>query len=228
MDTSSKSGMWQERATACKMLAFSFRYPSAELARAVYTGEWAEAAFEIAASLGASLPERFAESLSCGAAGDSLSEDELFHALRTEATRLFVGVPHPIASPYEGIWRAEDDGVEGLTFVNPHSMAVERFMASCGLKRPAGTNEPLDHVAAEWELLQVLALWAAEPKMLHEGAPAFEELPGGSPQAAYAQFVEEHLSAWVPRFAAKVQAEAREPYFRDAAILTNALLPYVG
>ena len=52
-------------------------------------------------------------------------EEVLFHRLRTEATRLFVGAPNPVASPYEGVWRAEDDGVQPLLFVNPHSMDVD-------------------------------------------------------------------------------------------------------
>ncbi|MEI3231974.1 MAG: molecular chaperone TorD family protein [Gordonibacter pamelaeae] len=63
-----------------------------------------------------------------------------------------MGAPEPAVSPYEGVWRAADDGVQALLFVNPHSMEVERFMRACGLGRPEGTNEPLDHVATECEL----------------------------------------------------------------------------
>ena len=49
-----------------------------------------------------------------------------------------------IRDSYEGVWAAEADGVQPLLFVNPRSMEVERFMRSCGLGRPEGTNEPLD------------------------------------------------------------------------------------
>ena len=168
---------WGVRAAAWELAALSFRYPGAELAGAVASGEWAEAAREIAGALGLALPEGLGEGLS----GRSGPGDAL-HALRPEATRLFVGAPEPAVSPYEGVWRAADDGVQALLFVNPHSMEVEHFMRSCGLGRPEGTNEPLDHVATECELLEHLALRAAgaEPP---EGAPAGSASPKPSPRS---------------------------------------------
>ncbi|WP_080799117.1 TorD/DmsD family molecular chaperone [Arabiibacter massiliensis] len=195
---------WQVLAAAWELAAFSFRYPGAELAEAVSSGEWADAAREIAGALGLALPEGF---------GADASAD----GLRPEATRLFVGAPEPACSPYEGVWRAADDGVQALLFVNPHSMAVERFMRGCGLGRPEGTNEPLDHVATECELLERLALRAAAP------ADADADLPGGSPEAAYDAFLQEHARAWMPRFASAA-AESRHPFYRDAAAFLAALV----
>ena len=201
---------WAARATAWELAALSFRYPGPELEGAVASGEWAEAAREIAGALGLALPEGFG----AGASAEGL---------RPEATRLFVGAPEPAVSPYEGVWRAADDGVQALLFVNPHSMEVERFMRACGLGRPEGTNEPLDHVATECELLEHLALRAAgaEPP---EGAPADADLPGGSPAAAYGAFLEGHACAWMPRFAERVAAESRVPFYRDAAAFLGALV----
>ena len=64
------------------------------------------------------------------------------------------------------MWRAKAEGVQPLLFVNPHSMAVERFCKACGLGRPEGTNEPLDAVWTELELLEAyLALRAAADAM---------------------------------------------------------------
>ena len=210
---------WQARAAAWELAALSFRYPGAELAGAVASGEWAAAAREIAAALGLALPEGLGEGLS----GRSGPGDASAEGLRPEATRLFVGAPEPACSPYEGVWRAADVGVRALLFVNPLSMEVERFMRSCGLGRPEGTNEPLDHVATECELLEHLALRAAgaEPP---EGAPADADLPGGSPAAAYGAFLEEHARAWMPRFAEAVAAESRVPFYRDAAAFLGALV----
>lgn len=201
---------WAARATAWELAALSFRYPGPELEGAVASGEWAEAAREIAGALGLALPEGFG----AGASAEGL---------RPEATRLFVGAPEPAVSPYEGVWRAADDGVQALLFVNPHSMEVERFMRACGLGRPEGTNEPLDHVATECELMEHLALRAAgaEPP---EGAPAGADLPGGSPEAAYGAFLEGHARTWMPRFAERVAAESRTPFYRDAAALLGALV----
>ena len=212
--------LWQVRATAWELLAFSLRYPDAELAEAVAGGEWADAAREVAGSLGLSLSERFAEGFAEYA---GTSPDALLRSLRAEATRLFVGAPDAACSPYEGVWRAADDGVQPLLFVNPHSMEVERFVRSCGLGRPEGTNEPLDHAAIECELLQHLAMLEAGLAAPTEGVDP-EALPGGSPAAAYAAFLEDHARAWMPRFAERLAAESREPFYRAAAQLLGAMV----
>ncbi|RDB62764.1 molecular chaperone TorD [Gordonibacter sp. 28C] len=237
-----EQGVWQARAAMWELLAFSLRYPDAELADAVAGGEWADAAAEVANVLKGDSPQlgHFAEAPApchpeCSAAGaeskdplrrggaDDRPADELLHALRAEATRLFVGAPDAACSPYEGVWRAADDGVQALLFVNPHSMEVERFMRSCGLGRPEGTNEPLDHAATECELLQHLAMLEAglaePPGGLDPGA-----LPGGSPAAAYASFLDDHARAWMPRFAERLAAESREPFYRAAAQLLGAFV----
>ncbi len=203
-------------AAAWELAAFSFRYPTDELAEAVASGEWADAAREVAEALGIELPESF------GANGAEDVQD--LKALRVEATRLFIGSPQPLVSPYEGVRRAQEEGVQALLFVNPHSMAVERFMKSCGLTRPEGTNEPLDHLATECELLEHLALRSLGVAVDDESPlPADADLPGGSPQAAYEAFLAEHVRVWAPGFAAAVAAETRLPFYRDAAELLKAL-----
>lgn len=191
---------WHVRATTWELLALSFRYPDETLADAITSGEWSEAAAELQMSQ----RDRV----------DVSSVD--LHALRAEATRLFVGAPEPACSPYEGVWRAKAEGVQPLLFVNPHSMAVERFMKSCGLGRPEGTNEPLDHVATECELLEYLALRAAGFPA-PEGAPAEEDLPGGSSEAAYETFLADHARTWMPQFADALASETRLPFYREAA-----------
>ena len=158
-----------------------------------------------------------------GGSGLSFGVIEGLRALRPEATRLFVGAPGPACSPYEGVWAAEADGVQPLLFVNPRSMEVERFMRSCGLGRPEGTNEPLDHVATECELLEHLALRAAGAPA-SEGAPDGADLPGGSPAAAYGRFLSGHAQAWMPAFAERLAAEARHPFYRAAAAYLGALV----
>lgn len=165
---------------------------------------------------------------------EAVGTESLLHALRAEATRLFVGAPEPVVSPYEGVHRAQGDGVQALLFVNPHSMAVERFMGACGLGRPEGTNEPLDHVATECELLEHLALRAAiasadaAPADPCESAPECtvpdDTLPGNSPKAAYERFLEEHARTWIPGFAEAVAAQTREPFYRAAVQILAELV----
>ncbi len=225
------SDQWQARAAMCELLALSFRYPDAVLAEALASGEWGEAADEIAGVVGLSWTTGAAPGAAEAAQCDDA--DELLHTLRCEATRLYVGTPEPVVSPYEGVWRAEDEGVKALLFVNPHSMEVERFCGACGLGRPVGTNEPLDHVATEMELLQYLAERAAidvsDADAVDLSACPGEyvlsqDLPGGSAAAAYQQFMDEHVMTWMPRFAAKVKEETEVPFYADAADLLAAFL----
>ncbi len=249
---------WQARAAAWELLALSFRYPDLALAEAVATGEWFEAARELADALGLELPEGFGEGLPACVQGSAVPDAEaveaLRRALRVEATRLFVGAPVPACPPYEGIHRAQADGVQALLFVNPYSMDVERFMRSCGLGHPEGTNEPLDHIATECEFMQYLASLAAgivevdvarhEPAVVSadsgdeegvEGTVPTGEVAvdaarvaavgssGGSAKAAYDRFRAEHLLAWAPSFAVRLESETREPFYRAAAQFLVAL-----
>lgn len=203
-------------AAACELLALSFRYPSSELVTAVSSGEWAEAANEIAEALGLALPDGW----DVGADACAGSNPEtLLHAFRVEATRLFVGAPDPVVSPYEGVWRAADEGVQALLFVNPHSMDVERFMKSCGVGHREGTNEPLDHVATELEFLQ----WLSMSTTGEANAPAEADAPSDGWAGAADRFLDEHARVWMPRFARKVMEESREPFYCCAAVLLEAL-----
>ena len=244
--------LWQARAAMCELLALSFRYPEDKvLAEAIASGEWGEAADEIAAALGLA----WSSAAAPGAAEAAALADpaDIQKGLRPEATRLFVGAPQAACSPYEGVWRATAEGVQPLLFVNPHSMAVERFCKACGLGRPEGTNEPLDAVWTELELLEYLALRAAADAAEAEGiagdAAAVEDvvededaleefedagepgevvasadLPGGSPEAAWDEFMADHARQWMPQFAAAVQEEARVPFYATAANLLGAFI----
>lgn len=231
------SEAWTVRATAWELAAFSFRHPTQELAEAVACGEWADAACEVCGALDAKLPKELAEGVdfsgksgsdsaeSPNMIGSSDATDRLFHRLRAEATRLFVGPTEPACSPYEGVWRAKADGVKPLLFVNPHSMEVERFVKACGFTRSEGKNNPLDHIATECELLEALALRAVGlPGAAGERALADSNLPGGSAAAAYSRFIEEHLATWVVDFCASCESEAREPFYRAAAAYLRCLL----
>jgi len=234
---------WLLLGQAWGLVAASFRYPDMPLSAAVASGRWARSACETLSASEVPLPDRFpvyrGPVIEAGEEGgvqdaDTVLADAL-RGLRVEATRLFVGAPEPVVSPYEGVWRAREEGTEELLFANPYSVAVERFCRVCGLGHPAGTNEPLDHIATECELLAFLAAHAA----LGTGeAPASvaEEVtrrygtvrkgadwPGGSAAAAYGMFLREHMARWAAPFAESIRREARHPFFLDAALLLDAM-----
>lgn len=212
---------WQTKATMWELLAVSLRYPDDTLLQAVASGEWESAAVEVAGALGLTLPEGFGEQ--ARQAREVAAADGGIDVLRGEATRMFISPYKPACSGYETMWRAADDGVNPLLFVNKHAMAVERFYRSCGLKGAEGTNDPLDHIGSECEFMAFLATLAAGAKR-PEGVPADEDLPGGSPAAAYAAFKDEHIDKWVPRFSAKMLEASRTPFFRATSMLLTAWL----
>ncbi len=224
MESNSSTQTWQLRTAACEFLAFSLRYPDTTLAQAVASGEWHDAAKEIAASLDIRLPDDFGAEAPAGTAPTAQDADAVLPSLRAEATRLFIGAPDAVCNPYEGVWRAADDGVQALLFVNPHTMAVERFCKECGLGQPEGTNEPLDHIATEFELLEYLAGLHSGIITAPEGAPEIDTFPNGSPAAAYDGFMQDHTLRWVPRFAEKLATETRLPFYRDVAALLKGFL----
>lgn len=233
MANTSDITLWQARSALCELLALSFRYPTRVLAEAVASGEWDDAAGEIAEAVGIEWHSSNST--------NNMDEEQLLHALRIESTRLFIGSPDPVVSPFEGVWRAADEGVDALLFVNPHSMEVERFCKACGLGRPEGTNEPLDYVATELELLEYLAARAALDALENaetdhavivesnsdnalSNTVASQDLPGGSAEAAFNQFMNLHVQTWMPRFANKVQEETDNPFFKSAALLLEQWL----
>lgn len=221
-ETNRKEVDWQAQAAAWELMALAFRLPDKVLAKAVSSGEWRDAALELTDVLGVGLPEGWDEGLD---AALSREADSLMHELRVEHTHLFLGAPDPVVSPYEGVWAAMDDGVQPLLFVNPKSMAVERFIKACGLGRPKDSNEPLDFVATECELLEYLALLAGGFAETPENSRTLESFPGGSASAAYTEFLTEHAMYWLPRFADAVIAKSRIPFYRSAAQMLKALVP---
>ena len=218
-------GIWQARTMTLELLALSFRYPSVELAAAVVSGEWADAAQELSDVLGLALPAGLGDDVASHANGETITDAEAaLHALRAEATRLLIGVPKPVLASSEGLWRAAEDGVDPLRFVNPHSVAVEAFMRSCGMGQPEGSNEPLDYIATELEFMQALCAVEAGISPLLDESLAVGDLPGGSAAGAYGLFMREHVFAWMPAFADAVRAEARLPFYRAAGQLLRAYL----
>lgn len=224
METEEKrrNGAWRANAALCELLAFSFRYPTKELADAVRSGEWLEALEEIASASGLVLDDRTLKEASDASGEEWLKEDALFHRMRVEATRLFVGAPNPAVSPYEGVWRSRKEGIEALLFVNPYAMKVEKFIRSCGLGQPNGSNEPLDSVSTELELLQYLALVEGGSIVPERTSPV--DFPGGSAASAYALFVEEHASLWMPEFCDALVSETRIPFYKAAGTLLRSFI----
>lgn len=202
----------QAQAALYELLALSFGYPRKELAQALIAGEYRDTVHELADILDLSLEEDFDSYL---LPYEQAEEKDTVHTLRIEYTRLFIGSSEPLVSPYEGVWKAKDDGVQPLLFVNPHSVAVEKFYAEYGIGNPEGKNEPLDHISSELEFLQFLTLVSSGMM----STPLSSEKTIDEHTQAIEQFKQEHTSTWVPKFAEAVIEQTKEPFFVGAATL---------
>lgn len=204
----SASEQWMNKAALYELLATSLAFTAEDLASALTTREYAEALQEIGAlnGLNPSFLEARAAELEPYAGRDA---GDVFHALRKEHTRLFIGRKDPLASPYAGVWNAAMQGRQPLLMVNAESMAIERFMRRCGIGQPEGTNEPLDHIASLLEFLYYLCLVRAEAVQ----PPAHADIRDQD----YEVFFDAHVAAFSRALADSVVQESREPFFACAA-----------
>lgn len=202
---------WVNKAFLYELLERAFAFTARDTVDALADGAYAGALLDAVGSNG--LDGALAEEVRADLAGYAGRDpEELWHELRTEYTRLFVGAPEPLVSPYAGIWYAHEVGVDPVLFVNKESMAVERTMQACGVRRPQGTNEPLDHIATECEFLNCLCLVRAGAVELH-----------GAPEDAYETFYSERFAWWKDRFAQAVLAGAHEGLMCAAARVLVAM-----
>ena len=129
--------------------------------------------------------------------------------LCVEYTRLLRGLregqgPPP---PYESVYR-------GYTPGGDLTLAVRHRYRDAGFGDVEPRVGPQDHVAAELRFLALLAL--REGEAWHAG-----DIEAALRRVAQQQgFLDVHLLAWLPTLVARIEAEAREPFYRSAARLT--------
>ncbi|MCL1846758.1 MAG: molecular chaperone TorD family protein [Coriobacteriia bacterium] len=209
---------WLARGAFCELLALSLRLPTLELAQALCSGEFAEALAELGERVGLE-QSQLAQATKAVTDYQGQDPDELFHTLRIEYTRLFVGAPTPVVWPYAGVWHALEQGLEPLMFVSPRAMEIERFMKGCGVGRAAEKNEPLDHIATEFEFLQYLAL-------VNAAVIELPELPEGleMPDNAFDAFLAQYVTNWAGDFARSTLAAAQAGFYQAVAKAILALV----
>jgi len=207
------SGSWEGKAALYELLARTFLFTEREVADALVSGEYADAMAElaVAAGLGADLGREAKEALEPYLGMDG---DGVFHDLRREYTRLYVGSKDPLVTPYAGVWAAKSRGRLPLLFVGKESMEIERFMRRCGMRRVGPSNEPVDHIGSMLEFLMHLCAVKAGI-VVHDAI----ELP----DEAYGEFYEKHFIAFARAFAKETLELSEEACYATAARVLMAL-----
>ena len=144
-----------------------------------------------------------------------------YEALDQEYQSLFVVPLGRYVTPYEAVYRdervVEDEVVRGL-LMGPSTVAVKALYREAGAEVAPDLLELPDHVGLELGCMHVLC--EAE-------ARAWER--GDNPAAARAQQLQgrlltEHLLQWIPALCRRIRANARGPFYRGIADLTEALV----
>lgn len=136
----------------------------------------------------------------------------LAERLAVEHARLFLGLRegHGLPPPYESWWR------EGC-LIGVSTRGVAAAYVDTGFEDPSWCG-PCDHLASELRFLASLCHAEAEA---HSSGQAAEARWASDRQA---EFLTQHLLAWVPDYCARVIEEAREPFYRGLAQAISGLL----
>ncbi|NHM14705.1 TorD/DmsD family molecular chaperone [Xiamenia xianingshaonis] len=210
-DDERASRRWMACAMWFELLSLGLLKPERVVAEALCSGEYAEACREAAEALGP-----FADAASVlGGLLVSYADcdvEEAYHQVLREYTRLFVGERGPLVTPFVGVWAAQTRGQQGLLFVGPESMAVERFMRRCGVAKDLGagqSNDPVDHIGTMCEFCKFLCLVGARAVVPVEGAVVD---PGD-----FDCFMADYFAPYAAWCAAQIRDLSGVPFYRALA-----------
>lgn len=124
--------------------------------------------------------------------------------LRDEHMLLFIGVGMPLVPLWGSVYLDEENLLMGES-----TLALEDFLAKAGLASNTGVREPQDHLGL---VLSAIAL-------------LLERQAGGvNAKDTMCEFIETHLSPWVPRCLELLAERAKSSFYRGVGDLTADLL----
>lgn len=138
--------------------------------------------------------------------------------LALEYTRLFLG-PGSHISPHESMQIAPRFGEQNELWGNA-TVAVKKFIEATGLHIADKFTGMPDHITAEFEFMQQLALKEAEAWASDDA-----EL-GGNIRGIQARFFDEHLSRWVSAFCDKVIGKTNSAFYELFSELTKEFVGF--
>ena len=147
--------------------------------------------------------------------GDILGspETQLAEELAIEYTRLFLG-PGKHVSPHGSVHMPGEDGL----LWRDSTVAAKMFMESLGVNLdPEYTGLP-DHISVELEFMQKLA--QAEARAWHTG----DRAKATSYRLIEKEFLDNHLSKWVPVFCDKLKMQVAFSFYREMAKLLEGFI----
>jgi TorA maturation chaperone TorD len=163
---------------------------------------------EVLSSLGVKLNNGFFQN----------SEQELLENLAVEYARLFVG-PGKHISPHESV-HLKKEGVQSGQLWGELTAEVKRIVESSGLEYKSEFTGMPDHISVELEFMQHVVQREAQAWEADDDKTAMICLKNEK------EFVDEHLSGWIPDFCEKVIKAADWPFYREMARLTRSFIEF--
>ncbi|MCP4627815.1 MAG: molecular chaperone TorD family protein [bacterium] len=177
---------------------------TSELLRQIKTQQFQE----VLSSLGVKLNKGFFQD----------SEKELLENLAIEYTRLFVG-PGKHISPHESVHHKKE-GVQSGQLWGELTGQVKNIIESSGLEYKSEYTGMPDHISVELEFMQQFVQREAQAWEADDDEAARLCLKNEK------NFVDQHLSGWIPSFCEKVSSAAEMPFYREMARLTRSFIEF--
>jgi len=141
------------------------------------------------------------------------TSDAAYDRLHWDYTRMFIGPYKLPAPPWESAYCTK----ERLLF-QEQTLAVRQAYLKYGLQAPGYPAEPDDHIGLELDFMHQTTRMALDHTAGGKGAALLALLRD---QLA---FLQEHMLAWVPHFAADVVHSAETDFYRGMAHILNGFL----
>jgi len=151
--------------------------------------------------------------------------------LKQEFMDLFAVPTGRYVMPFEDVYRAgPPDGREQRgPLLGTRAVAVSRIYRQAGAQMDRTCKELSTHIGVELSFMSFLcereAATLSEQGRCHvPGQDTAPPLTGTHYRHLQLRFLREHLNRWFPRLSAKIQANARSPFYRSLALITEDLL----
>jgi len=150
---------------------------------------------------------------------DALGTQDDDAELESEYINVFDGIEQKqFCKPYEGQWLEADRA--------KRQWEVKKFYSYFGLAIDSKTNEMPDSLAMELEFMHFLAYRSANAQSVIDASQQSENDPNQSDHYLRAQrdFMERHLSQWIPSFCENLSEKTSTPFYIQLAQLTDKFI----
>jgi TorA maturation chaperone TorD len=139
--------------------------------------------------------------------------DAWLEELAIEYARLFIGPQNPPAPPYASFYISESK-----TLMTDETVEVRKKYLEAGMAVKELYSVPDDHAGIEFEFIYYLTqriIELFEKGQREESTKLYE---------TRSSFIREHMSAWIPLFANKINESTPEDFYRGLSMLSSAIL----